>query len=308
MDDGSQAPAQGKDASALAAAAAILRPLADLLLAHGVQYGAMAELLKQQLVEAARRKLPGGAEARSVSRISVATGIHRKEVKRLVSSASPARIEAGRSAASQVFTRWLTDRRFLDAAGKPLPLSRQPARVGGGAEAGAPAASFDALARSVSSDVHPRSILDELLRLRLVETDDDFVRVAAGSFVPASEHREMLRFLADNVGDHLSAAVANVEGSGARNLEQAMFVDGLSELSAGVVDRLAREQWQRMFRDLVPELERLMREDREAGRIRDRRTRIGMYNYAGPSRPEGGADGRPSDPRGDGRRGGDEAG
>ena len=76
----------GKDALALAAAAQVLRPLVDLLMAHGVQFGALSELLKQLLVDAARRRVPGAAQDRAVSRISVATGIHRKEIKRLIES------------------------------------------------------------------------------------------------------------------------------------------------------------------------------------------------------------------------------
>ena len=262
----------GRDQLVLAAASEILRPLVGMLLANGVKHGVLVELLKRLLVEAARGRVPGGAGARAVSRISVATGIHRKEVKRLLHEPADVADLGGRSLASEAFTRWLTDPRFLDAQHQPRVLARHAAP---GAEP-----SFESLAREVSRDVHSRTILDELLRLKMVELDGDGVRLVAQAFVPAARERDMLRFLADNIGDHLSAAVANAEERADRFLEQAMFSDELSADSIRRVEALAREHWQRMLRELAPKLQALVDEDRAAGRTANRRARIGMYSYS----------------------------
>lgn len=262
----------------MAAATDVLRPLVEMLLANGARYGAVAELLKGLMVEAARARVPGAASERGVSRISAATGIHRREVKRLLTTPSRVAELGGRSLAAEVFTGWLTDRRFVDEAGAPRVLARSsddPAAV-----------SFETLARSVSRDVHPRTILEELARLKMVEIDDlGGVRLVTEAFVPAGEEREVLRFLADNVSDHLAAAVANVEGREDRFLEQSVFADELSAESARAIEGLARRHWQLLLREMAPRMQALLDEDRSAGRAGDTRARVGMYSYAAPMRP-----------------------
>lgn len=256
----------------LACAADVLRPLVALLVARGVQYGTLAELAKAIFVEAAQDQVPGGEGARVISRLSVATGIHRKEVKRLLALAGATRTPSGDSVSSEVFARWLSDRRYLDAQGRPRVLPRQAAARG---------PSFESLARAVSNDVHPRSILEELLRLKLVVVDDDDrVSLIASAFVPASEERHLLRLLADNVRDHLAAAVSNVTGEAPKFLEQAIFADSLSEQTVREIDRLAREHWQRTFQALVPQVQALIDAEDRAGRTGAFRARVGMYVFA----------------------------
>jgi len=257
----------------LSAVTHVLRPLVELLLASGVKHAAIDEALRELLVEVARRQVPGAAQSRAVSRISVATGIHRKDVKRLLTTPGRTAELGRRTASSEVFTRWLTDTRFLDAHGRPRALARQADDSAG--------PSFELLARETSRDVHPRTILDELLRLKLARLDaDDHVRLLTDAFVPAAGEREMFHFLAQNVGDHLSAAVANVEGPPDRFLEQAVFADELSEESVVRIEQLARAHWQRLLREVVPQLQALVDRDRADGRPARRRARIGMYSYA----------------------------
>jgi hypothetical protein len=269
--DNSAAPSRAQ--LVLAAATRVMRPLVELLLANGVKHAAIDEVLRELLVQAAREQVPGAAESRAVSRISVATGIHRKDVKRLLTT--PGRVaELGqRSASAEVFTRWLTDERFVDRKGRPATLPRQA--VDGGKP------SFDLLARETSRDVHPRTILEELVRLKLARVDEaDRVSLLTDAFVPTAGAREMLHYLAENVGDHLSAAVANVEGLEDRFLEQAVFADELSEESAQEIEKLAREHWRRLLRDMAPRLQALVDRDRERGLPARRRARVGMFSFA----------------------------
>jgi len=262
----------------LSVAAEVFRPLVGMLLDNGARYGAITELLKALLVERALAQVPGAAGPRGISRISAATGIHRKEVKRLMTLPGRVDEQRGRSLAAEVFTRWCTDRRFLDANGRPRALAR--------GAAGEDTASFETLARAVSRDVHPRTILEELLRLGIAESGPDgWVRLVVEAFVPAAEQREMLGFLAANVSDHLAAAVANVQGSAERFLEQALFADALSPSSAQRIDALAREHWRRLLCELAPQIQALIDADREAGAPTDRRVRVGMYAYSAPMAP-----------------------
>jgi hypothetical protein len=274
-------------AAALDALLAVLRPLASLAVDHGVQFGQLEELLKRAMVEAALHATAGEGRraAPPVSRLSVITGIHRKEVKRLAEGPGLDAVRAESTPAAQLFTRWLTDPAWQGADGRPRPLSRRT-----GAE---PTPGFEELARSVTTDVHPRTLLDELLRLELASVDDraDTVRLRSDAFVPAGRMEALLAFLGANVGDHLAAARANVAArlrAGASGtppapfVEQALFADELSADSAALAGDSARAFWSTLLSALAPELQRLEQADRSAGRPADHRVRIGLYCYSEP--------------------------
>lgn len=279
----SNGPNPGAEGAALLEALrTLLLPLARLAVARGLPVRDVEEQLRAAFVAAAREAQPAGAPARQVSRIATATGLTRREVTRLLGvprEAAPPR----RSPATEVFARWLAEPSLRDGRGRPRPLPRQ------GAEG-----SFEALARSVTRDVHPRSLLDELVRLGLAQwrQDDDTVLLAQERFVPREDRARLLGLLGHNVGDHLQAAVANVLSDAPPHLEQAVFADELSERSVEELRVLLRGQWQALVSALVPELHRLIAADREAGRAQDQRVRIGLYGYgtameAAPAEPSG---------------------
>lgn len=251
------------------ALAAVLQPLATLAVAQGLPFAAADELLKQAYVRAARDAQPDPGAQRVVSRIATATGLTRREVKRLVDNA-PRAARRPRSLAAEAFAHWTTAPEFRDRRGRPRVLPRQ----GEGA-------SFEALAQAVTRDVHPRSLLDELVRLGLATHDAkrDTVALTRNTFVPSGDAPRMLAFLGDNVGDHASAAVDNVLGEGRRHFEQAVFADELSAQSLEQVRTAVRAQWQALIDALVPALEKLIEEDRLHERVRDQRLRIGLYSY-----------------------------
>lgn len=254
---------------------ALMRPLAALAVARGLPYAVVEAELKRAFVAAALAAHPGVAPHRAVSRISTATGLGRREVTKLLDDRATPAVAQGRSVAAQVFTRWLTDAQWRTAKGRPKLLPRQGA-----------APSFEALAQSVTRDVHPRSVLDELCRLGLAEIDaDDRVHLLSERFVPNRDRARMLAFLGDNVGDHLAAAVDNVLGEASdapRHFEQALFADELSTEALEAARALVREHWQALLAQASPALEQLMDADRHAGRAQDHRLRIGLYTYAEP--------------------------
>ncbi len=264
--------ARSVETETLSAVETLLLPIARLMLAHGLKLAQAQELLKAAFVNAAvqaRVSFPNAAPTdRMASMISVATGLHRKEVQRLLAS-PPATGSRGRSYAAEVFARWATARRFRDAGGKPKPLPRAAHAEGG--------ATFEELTRAVSTDVHARSILEELKRLNLAVEEDGVVRLIAKDYYPAGDRSESLAFLAANVGDHLTAAVTNVTASGTPPfLEQALFADELSAESARAASVLATKAWRSAFESILPQLQAMA--DRDAkGADKDWRVRIGVF-------------------------------
>jgi hypothetical protein len=251
----------------------VLAPVARLAVARGLPFAAAQEALKRAFVEAVRHA-PHDGGAPTVSRIATATGLTRREVTRL---AGPARSAAAErpSLATQVFTRWRSDRSLRDRHGRSKPLQRLGA-----------APSFETLAQTVTRDVHPRTLLDELCRLGLARLDErtDRVHLLQDAYVPRDDMARMLAFLGTNAGDHLAAGVANVLGDERRHFEQAVFAEPLSDASVDAAKKLVNAQWRALMAAIVPELEALVEADRLAiARNRShraqRRLRIGLYSY-----------------------------
>lgn len=245
-----------------------MRQLARLAVGRGLPFAEAVDVLKQSYVEAAHAAHSAVAAHRAVSRISATTGLNRREVTRLMKrrdGAAPARP----SAATQAFTRWLTDPALRGANGAPATLPLQ-----------GPMPSFESLAHSITRDVHPRTLLEELTRLGLARVDQNSrVHLLESAFVPRADLDRMLAFLGDNVGDHLSAAVENVLSDGTRHFEQALFADELSQESLAEARILITAEWQRLLHTLAPALQALIDADKAAGRKTDQRIRIGLFAY-----------------------------
>jgi hypothetical protein len=172
--------------------------------------------------------------------------------------------------AAQVFTRWQSDPALKNARGEPLALPRQGA-----------APSFDALVQSITRDVHPRSLLDELCRLGLARLDGDTVHLVTDTvFVPEGDATRMLGYLGSNVGDHLRAAVANVVSQKPPHFEQAVSADGLSPESLEAFEQIVRTQWRALLAATAPALQQMIDADHAAGRADDGRVRMGLYSYS----------------------------
>lgn len=263
-------PPDAEQKALLDALRAVLTPLARLAVARGAPYAALEDVLKRAMVQAAAQAHPQVPAHRSVSRISTATGINRREVTRLTQIPEDASPPRGRNVANEVFTHWISDRLYRDRKGLPKVLPRL-----------GPPPSFESLAHAVTRDVHPRSLLDELLRLNLAVLDEDADTVALKreGFVPSGDRVRMLGFLADNVGDHLSASVGNVLGEGRSHFEQAIFADGLSAASMDTVRKLVGAQWKTLLETLVPPLEKLIEADAHLPPAERRRVRVGLYGF-----------------------------
>lgn len=268
-----QRPDTATDRALLEALARVLEPAARLAVAKGLPFTISQEVLRQAYVKAAQRA-NGAPDKPTVSSIAAATGLTRREVTRLVED-MPAAAARKPSPAIQIFTAWLGDPKLRDRRGQPKPLRRQGA-----------APSFDTLAQSITRDMHSRTLLEELCRLGLArhDTETDLVHLQREGFVPRDDEARMLAFLGHNVGDHLSASVANVLQDERLHFEQAVFADELSEASIDIAKKLVNVQWRSLMAALVPELEALVKSDSQAdGKSRrkraDRRMRIGLYAY-----------------------------
>jgi len=278
-------PAMAKSASATLMSAPaslvralrhLLRPLVRLLVARGVTYTMLSELLKEIYVDVAERDFGLDGKRPTDSRVSLLTGVHRKDVRRL-REAAPAKEDAvpeSVALGAQLVSAWTTRRELLDAKGKPRTLPRLASQGG--------ARSFESLVESLSKDIRPRSVLDEWLRLGVVELDDkDRVVLRTAAFVPRRGSDEMAFYLGHNVHDHLAAATHNLLGEGTPFMERSVHYDELGERSIAELAELAGRAGMDALNQVNRKAMACEARDREEAAPRRRMT-FGVYFYSAP--------------------------
>lgn len=236
--------------------ARLLRPLVRLMIAKGVGFAAASELLKGIYVEEAERHFRIGDKRMTESRLSLLTGLRRREVKRL-REAGPIPIAlTSMGPAPRVILHWATAPEWRSATGVPLQL---PTRSESGP-------SFEVLAAEISRDIHPRSVLDTLIAAKAVrlEPDGQTVTLLSDVYLPDSDF-ERLAYLSANVGDHAEAAVSNVLSSGKPPFfERAAHFNKLTAASVAALDVQARDIQTTALAEIAKAAETAQRDDVKA--------------------------------------------
>lgn len=264
----------------LVAVRRILRPLARLLMAHGIHFPAFSELAKWVFVDVAARDFPDDGSGLSDSRVCLLSGVHRREVKRLRAEAPQYQTPQSVSMGAQIVARWCGESIYLDAQRRPKPL---PRLSGQGREA-----SFERLVESVSKDIRPRAVLDEWLRLGVAALDEaDCVHLAEAAFVPANGVEEKAFFFAKNLHDHLAAATHNLLDGKPAYLERCVYYDGLSDESIEKLRLLSRELAVGALQEINRQAMTLQQQDSERENA-DQRMTFGVYFYDESTRTGGG--------------------
>jgi hypothetical protein len=261
-------------ASLLKAARRLMRPLVRLMMQSGLTFPVLADALRRLFVEIAADDLLLDSRARTDSRISLLTGVHRKEIRRLRempvdSDAAPDIV----TLASQIVARWAGAARFVDTEGRPRPLPRV-SREGAGP-------SFDELVALVTSDIRPRAVLDDLLGHGVVIMDaEDRVQLNTIAFIPRPGGEEQLFYFARNLHDHVSAAVANIGAPGAPPfLDRSVHYDRLTPAQVDVLREYAREAAMRVLLDVNRRAQELTEATPETDSTETGRINFGIYVF-----------------------------
>ncbi len=258
----------------LAAVRRVVTPVVRLLLHFGITYPVFAELIKRVYVQVADREFALRDREQTASRLALLTGIHRQEINRLretIQADADVPIEKASAAAAlspRLLTAWTQDPRYLDAQGEPALLHKSSAQ-------GEP--SFEALLQAVSKDIRPRAVLDEWLRLNIVETTPDgLLKLNAKVFVPSESLPRKTEVMANIVGDHLSAAVHNLRGEGAPFFDRRVRVDGLTPEALAELRALVKTRGDAFLQQLNAEAARLSAGEAEGP---THRMTIGLFEY-----------------------------
>ena len=194
-----------------AAVLRILRPLIRILLHHGIPYGVFADIAKRVYVDVSDEEFPIPGRKQTNSRISILTGLSRKEVLRVkrLPSLDDTTAAARYHRAARTISGWLRDKSFTDNKGQPAALP-----IDG------PKASFTALVKQYSGDIPVRAVLDEMERVGAVERlADGRVHLVQRAYVPSSSEEEKLNILGSDVAD----LIRTIEHNLTATQEQAFF-------------------------------------------------------------------------------------
>ncbi len=253
---------------------AVAQPLVQWMIKSGIGYNEFALALKPLFLSMAEQELHALDQKTSDSAISLLSGLHRKDVRafRQKSEQHVQSIQNNRaqwskpSSVNQVFTRWLSS-----SLSQSLPFQ--------GAQD-----SFEALAQSVSKDVHPRALLKEMARLGLVKEQGEGVHLIKDGFIPGTHQRQARELLSASVADHLSAGIHNIhQAESPKFLEQSVFANELSRESVDQLHALSKRLWARVLKEMVQAASVLCEQD--AGCTDPHRFRLGLFAFDAPELP-----------------------
>jgi len=257
----------------------LLRPLIRLLLSHGISFQVFSELVKSAYVKVAEKEFRLATRPQTDSRISLLTGIHRREISRLRNEpASGINLSQHSSMSALLLAIWSGDPEYLDKHGSPIPLPRLANKEGG--------LSFESLIQSVSKDFRSRVVLDEWLRQGIVTLDgNDSVHLAADAFVQPQDLEEKVYYFGQNIHDHIAATVHNLSGNKPPFLERCVYYDKLSADSAKELAEYSRLVGMQALHAVNKRAVEMQKRDQD-NKTNVYRSNFGIYNFFEAEAPD----------------------
>ncbi len=238
--------------------AQMLRPLVRFCLRGSIGVNEVVETIKGAFVEVAAEELRAGGKKPNASRVSIATGLNRKDVARLL-SATPRAKKQGASLLSRVLAAWEQDARFSTKQGKPRLLAAEGENN-----------EFQQLVASVTSDVYYVAVLDELERNGVIERARGSVKLVENVHRVGDDPEKRLQHLARNVEVLIAAAEENMtQPQETRNVQlrtdyDNIFVSKVPQIRAWMLDEA--KAFHKRVRDYLSQFDKDLNPDPEEGR------------------------------------------
>jgi len=221
----------------------LLRPLVRMALKRGVSFKTFASLLKWAYYDVARENFTIEGRRQTQSRISVITGLTRKEVKRLSELDPPMSREQREkyNRAARVVSGWRREAGCLDEQGRPvaIPISGE-------------GATFETLVKKFSGDMPPRAVLDELIRVGALQLEpDNRVRLVHEAFTPTADEAIKFHILGTDVNLLISTIENNIDKNGNEPyFQRKVYYDNLPDEVLEDFRKMSRRQAQQLLNDL----------------------------------------------------------
>jgi len=246
-----------------------------ILLRNHMSFKAFVDIAKHTYVDVAADEFGIPGKKTSVSRVALLSGLTRKEVQRLLDAPPEDDTEAGEryNRAARVVAGWVRDPDFSDADGNPKVLTVQDDHQG--------QADFAVLARRFSGDIPFRAILDELLRVGVVEkVGDSGVRLKKRAYVPEGGNTDKINILGTDVSDLVSTIDHNLQlGAQDPFFQRKVMYDNVPIEALQEFRRLSSTQAQALLERLDKWLSQHDRDTSKMDGTGRMRTGIGIYYF-----------------------------
>lgn len=248
--------------------------VARVTLKRGLPYDAVAEVAKRAFIDVANREFTIAGRKQSASRVSVLTGIHRKEIARVLAAPDPQDRETSTrvTCAGAVVAGWRRDRAFADRRGMPATLP-----FDGGA------ASFAELVRLYGrGDIPARAVLDELLRVGAVERKGDGrIKLLVPAYLPEKTSPEALTILGTDVADLIAVIDHNLASApGAGFFQRKVSYDNLPVEAVAKIRAHAEREGQALLERLDEAMSAFDRDaNPDASGSGRKRAMLGIYYF-----------------------------
>ena len=195
----------------------LLRPIASVLMKSGMTWKEFSDLSKTVFVSVASDEFGIRGRPTNVSRVSILTGISRKEIKRqrdLIETEAPPS-SSKTTDATRLLSGWHQDRLYTNSQDEPLPLAKQGT-----------APSFQSLFEVYGGDTPEQTLTRELLAANSIEPDSDGRYVATRRYhMPANMDVGNIHFLGSNLHDHAQTLSNNLSDDGSPKRLEGFAVD-----------------------------------------------------------------------------------
>ena len=254
-----------------------LKPIIKLILARGITYPYFIEMLKPIFIEVALNDFQIEGKEQTNSRISLLTGVHRKDVKKLtqISDSLEPTYHKVVPIAARLIAAWTSLENYTDNDGLPLLLPKSALKVG--------RCSFEGLVELITKDVRSRTLLDELLTKKIVRINEkDCVELLVHAFIPEHYEQEKLFYLGHNLHDHAAAATSNILGGKQPWLECSVHYDALNSISIEELHHLATKLSMQALQTINRKSMALEKDSINTTEAKQRMT-FGIYFYSEPT-------------------------
>lgn len=211
-----------------------LKPIARLCIHFGIDHRTFSEMLKAAFVTVAKEEFKVNGKSQTDSRIALLTGVHRKDVRRLLGRTPEKTTGRQQGLIAHLIAQWLGTPELLDDHGEPRPIPRNPHPDH--------KTSFISLAETLTNDIHPRALMDECINRGIIKlTEDGMVHLIAESLIPANDLDEKAHFFGQTIHDHISAAEHNLNSEQPPFLDRFVWHEGLTEADVKIIASTARK-------------------------------------------------------------------
>lgn len=175
----------------------LLIPIAKYCLRRGLRIQQLLEAAKVALINAAEQDIQKRNTEVNVSKLAVATGLHRRDVMRLWRDEKPPKLEE--NLLTKIVGLWQHDKRFVDTKGKPKLLSYE------GKES-----QFVDLVSSITQDINSYTLLFELERAKMVEKTEKGLKLLRQVYKPSGNQDAGMGLLSEDIDSLISAVDENI--------------------------------------------------------------------------------------------------